>query len=364
VNNRARAMTRARKRPVAPVSMMTQAPVSIGNTISGLEARVVPIPNGIRVTGRDMIFTTTTTASNAWTLVGGMPLTPSVMFGSAVQNYVRCYGSWRFIACAFHYIASSPTSAAGQVMMYTQKTRSDPMINWASTTFVPFVMTDPGTTLGPVWTNHTSTYKPEPGWRSTDYLLGDDLNDEAAGDIFCFEKSGATSLPGFVLMDYIIEFRELSANPKRSLLPLERTTWVNVALGRNAIPVTLGGSVAVFPFNVKLDGSASVEPPGASIGDIYKVVIDSTNSIYGTANVSNLLQLSYPGGATISIVNGFTVYAVKDNNSGPQFTLFPSLATARSGTCQLVYGLTTGSLTFALQVWMCLVDGIFAQSGI
>jgi hypothetical protein len=251
------------------------------------------------------------------------------------------------------------------MMLYTQKTHSDPMVDYGSSAFVPFVLSDPGTTMGPVWMNHSAVYKPESEWRSTDYLTGDDLNDEAAGDIFCFQKSSSGSNAASVLMDYVIEFKELSANPKRGILPLERTAWFQTSLGQNALATTAGTTqVSLTPFGNNLSGGVAVEPTGASLGDIYKVLIDTNNSSFGAANVTNLFKLQYPN-AAITISNGYTLYCVRDSISpSAQFRFFSSLAQAQAGTFPLVYGLTTGSLTFNLEVWMTLVGGYNAQAGL
>lgn len=349
--------------PSSAVSLMHSAPVTIGNSICGVKPKVQNIPGGVRVTGRDYIFSTTQTASTDWTLIGGLPLTPAAMYGSAIQNYVRMYGSWKLVAAAFHFITAAATTNAGEVLLYTQKTHSDPMVNWASTAFVPFVLSDPGTVMGPVWMNHTSVYKPEDSWRSTDYLNGDDLNDEAAGDIYCFQK-GPTATQSYVLMDYIFEFKELSANPKRGLLPLERTAWFNTSLGKNGANVTSG--TTTFQLNVfgnNLSGQAAKDPTGASLGDIYKVIVDSTNSSYGSATTANLVVLKYPSGQGVTIVNGFTCYALLDSVT-TTYSLFPSLSFARAGVNNFVYGLTNGSLTFNLQCWLTLIDGTEVQSSL
>lgn len=355
---------RASSGPSRAVSLMHSAPMAIGNSICGVTPKVQNIPGGVRVTGRDFIFSTTTNGSTDWTIVGGLPLTPAAMFGSAVQNYVRMYGSWKLVAAAFHFITGNATTIPGEVMLYTQKTHSDPMVNWASSAFVPFVLSDPGTVMGPLWMNHTSVYKPEQSWRSTDYLNSDDLNDEAAGDIFCFQKGATFNANSYVLMDYIFEFKELSANPKRGLLPLERTAWINTSLGKNGANVTSGSTA--FQLNVfgnTLNGQAAKDPTGASLGDIYKVIIDATNSSFGAATTGNLMVLKYPSGQGVNIVNGFTAYALLDTVT-TTYTFFPSINFARAGVNNFVYGLTNGSLTFNLQCWVTLIDGTEVQSSL
>jgi len=353
-------------RMVTPVSMVTNAPLQLGNTVRGVAPKVTHINDGVRVAGRDFIFSASNVNGAAnWTLCGGLPITPAAMFGSNLKQFSNMYASYRFVDIAFHFITAEPATQLGNIMFYIQKSRSDPMIPWGSnSSFLPFVLSDPSTVMGPVWMNHTAYYKPEPRWRSTDYLLGDDLDDEAAGDVFLFVNSPVNTTPGYVMMDYTIEFKELSANPKRNLLPLQRTAWVNTSLGLNAANVTSGSTaVALGIFGNDLTGQAAVAPVGISLGDIYKVVIDSDHTSYGGATSSNLLQLKYPSGQGVAITNGFTCYALVDVTT-PRFSLFPSISFARAGVNNFVFGLTNGSLTFNLMVWVSLIDGTEVQSSI
>ncbi len=342
-----------------PVAAVNTAPVAIGNSIRGSKARVLNTGNGCRVVGRDFAFSLASTASTVvgWTLVGGMPLTPAVMPSSVLRSYTQMYSKFKINKINVHYITSSPTSQAGDVLFYYERDRRGPMVDFTNNSFLPYVLSDPNTVIGPQWTNHTLAIKPTDEFNMTDYGLHTDLNEDSCGSIFLFSKTNATNSPGYILIDYDISFRELCVNPRAGILPISRGQFSNVTFGVSTLAVTSGST----SFNMGITGkdlsnTSSTMIQSAAVGDIYKVIFDVTNSqllnTWTNCTAANLLAYQTPSASTaVTLDDGFTCYAIYSNSS---LFFYPTLEAAYSNSQQFRYGITA-TVTFAITAWLSLV---------
>ncbi len=300
------------------VSRINTAPVSVGNSVRGCQPRVTQTTNGARVVGRDFAFALSSTASavTGFELIGAMPLTPAVLPSSILRNYVQMFNKFKVHKIVIHYITSSPTSQAGDILFYYEKDALAPMCDYSNSSFLPYVLSDPNTMIGPQWTNLSAAVTPTQEWKSTLFGNQSDLNEDKCGAIYMFSKTNAANSPGYVLIDYDISFKELSVNPRAGSLPVARglsqfvcfnTTTATTAASAATWNITVGKTVA---------NQTSVAPTGAAAGDIYKCVLQITASTQvnaawsgtTTPTVSNMLQ--YPeSNAAITLDDGFTVYA-------------------------------------------------------
>lgn len=351
------------------VSAITTAPVAIGNSLRGSRPQVTNTPGGARIIGRDFAFSLKGTSSSItnWELVGGMPITPAVLPSSVLRNYCQMFAQFKINKLVVHYITSSPTSQAGDVLFYYERNRKAPLCDYTNASFLPFVLSDPYTVIGPQWTNHSLVVNPVRDWKSTLYGMNADLNDDAAGSVFLFSKTNATSSPGYVLIDYDVTFKEMSVNPRAGSLPVSRGQWNNFSIGVSGLAVTAGSSVisgAVLRGN-DISNTTSAMPTGTAVGDIFKCVTcataSTTNNTWTNATLSNLLVYPFDVDTAVTIDDGFTFYArVYDTTVGSGVTqsiaLYSTLesAVASETTKCLVYGVTA-TVTFALIVNASLV---------
>lgn len=355
------------KQPVrrAPVSVMTTAPVSIGNSIRGQKPKVVNTPNGARVVGRDFCFEAkaTVAAVNGWTLIGGMPITPSVLATAGLRGYTQMFSCFKVNRLAVHYITSSPTSQSGDVLFYYERERTTPMIDFTNNSFLPFVLSDPNTILGPQWQNHTAFIDPIKEWKTTNYGLNPDLNEDATGSVFLFSKTSAANSPGYIIFDYDIEFKEMCVNPRAGVLPVSRGLWNYATTQVTALAATAGTTIPVLILaGNNPDGVATAMPNGAASGDIYKMIAlitastaSGVNSAWTNATTANLFSNQVAGGSdnAITIDDGYTVYGVWN---GTSFYIYQTLEGAKFGpasnssTNLITYGVNA-TVTFSI-CWM------------
>lgn len=353
-----------------PVSTINTAPVAIGNSLRGTRPITTVISDGLRAVGRDFAFAAqaTVAAANGWTLVGGMPLTPSVLPSSTLRNYVQMYSKFKINAMNVHYITSSPTSQAGDIMFYHERDRCGPMIDWTNNSFLPYVLSDPHTIIGPQWTNHTLSVIPTDDFNSTDYGENLDLNEDTAGSIFIFSKTSSASSPGYIILDYDITFKELCVNPRAGILPVARGQWWATCFGRTAAAVTNGTTtVQVSVQGNTIAGTAAASPTGITVGDVYKVIFDVTNSTVSGVNAAwtnvlttNLLAYHTVSTSTgVTVDDGFTCYALWD---GTYMNLYATIENAVNDG-QKFYFATTATITFNVCVEISLVYAKASSQG-
>jgi hypothetical protein len=266
------------------------------------------------------------------------------------------YNKFKFKSFCAHYITSSPTSANGDVMFYFNKNRESVFLNQTSSNLLPFVISDPHTILGPQWQNMTAKFTPTTEWKSCDYGMDATLQEYADGDIFLLSRTSTTDSPGYVIFDYEIEFREKSINPRLLTLPITRIQWSQAALQVSGV-VTSGAVYSLSIGGNNLSGSASTLPSGATNGDIYKIIIDLTNSTLtagGTAITTSNVPEHSSGSAGITFSDGTTLYA---NYNGSSFALYPNVDSAFTNSRQLVTSSAT-TVNITLQVWLSYLGSV------
>jgi hypothetical protein len=343
-----------------PLTTVNTAPVAIGNSVRGSKSNVLQTGGGVTVSGRDFMFPATGTGTiTTWTLCGGTPLVPAAFSDSTVRQYMQMYQKFRWLKIMVHYITSSPTSANGDVLFYHQKNRSSVFLNQTSSQLLPFVMSDEDTVIGPQWTNHSVDLHIKGTWKSTDYGMSSVVDDFADGEIFLLSKTSTTDSPGYVIFDYVLQFAELQISPRLLALPLPRIQWTQLNIGQTTTSVGTSTTIQPSVTGNNLSGGTSALPAGAANGDIYKVILDYTNSapsswVNGSPITGGVRNLENGGYTTINFQDGTTMFA---NYNGSFFTLYSSVETAVTGGAGFEFG-GTSTITYNLQIWVSLVTTI------
>ncbi len=373
---RNKAPPRANARKSAParhgaVTSISTAPVSIGNSVRGSQPQTTTYQDGARVVGRDFAFQCLGTASaiSNWELIGGMPITPCVMPSSVLRNFCQMYNKFKVNKVCIHYITSSPTSQSGDILFYYERDRFAPMVDYSNSSFLPYVLSDSNTVIGPQWSNHSMVIDPVKDWKTTLFGNQTDLNEDACGSIFMFSKTSGTNSPGYILIDYDITFREMSVNPRAGSLPIARGQMSTFGFGHNAVAVTAGTAYPAGIRGTDISGINSQYPSGYRNGDIYKCTVCATSSLllntWTSVNLSNLFTYSSDIDTPVVIDDGFTFYialvdAVAGGGSTPSFYAYPTFDLAStSGSAGSNVGCfrmgVTGTVTWVLLVNAMLV---------
>nr|UHS71999.1 MAG: hypothetical protein 3 [Luteoviridae sp.] len=364
--NRAR---RAPKRTTfGAVSSITTAPVSIGNSVRGSKPRIQQTVDGARVVGRDFAFGLSGTASTVtnWELIGGMPVTPCVLPSSVLRNYCQMFQFFKVNKVLVHYITSSATSQTGDVVFYYERDRNAPAPDYSNSNFLPYILSDEATIIGPQWMNHTALINPPPEWKSTLYGNQPDLNEDAAGTVFMFSKTSTTSSPGYILIDYDISFKSMAVNPRAGSLPIARGQSNFICLTNTT--TTSSGATAAFTSastGKNISNVTSSLPTGDALGDIYKLIVQATASQQvnatwtGTPAQTLATLLQYQDNTAIALDDGFTCFMRQINANSFVFYSTPENAVTDTGRMEWQIASVSPTVNLCCEIQLVRsVDGL------
>lgn len=337
-----------------PVSSIATAPVAIGNSLTGFKTVTVPTKEGMSVVGRDFAYTVSSTGSvTNWCLAGGCPTTPAAFSSGVLQNCGRMYNRYKPRKLTFHYITASATSQTGDVLFYLRKNEGSTMPNNTSTTFLNYVLSDSNTVIGPQWTNHTATFDTNNcPWMSTDYGATEALSTYNQYDLFLYSKTASANSPGYVIIDYVFEFKEIALNPRagnlaeiagsKAMWNPFAATFAMVATGSSTTIVSAQGTTGV--------GGTTITALPTNNGDVWEVILDVTNSTFDTTVAGTFARAVLTAGATITgaailqtitLTDGMVMYFV---DNGANTTWYATRAAAFACTSPLI---AAASVTYA-----------------
>lgn len=370
--------------PFKGVSEMSMAPVSIGNSLRSSRPSISQSANSVVVTGRDFVMVVGGTQSSyvGWCLTAGFPLTPACLNASALRGYFQSYERFRFRRAVVHYITSSPTSASGDIMVVHHTNRAGPKVDHNSTNFMSYVMSTDSAVLGPQWVNHSVDILPgiPLDMCETDIFNTEDIQHQANGEVLVYTKNttngGVPDPPGYILIDYVVEFHNRMLNSRIQTLPTALLKNFNGSFNANGTPA-LGDPLAFAVTGVNTySGVAGTAPPGATTGDIYQIVLDLTqptlagavnplNSFATTGASSTTALYSAPTRTTFPLTNGGTYYAIWDSVASVM-TMYPSYISALAGN-PVVWNIAGAGQQLSCPCIFSLVgskDNTYAQANI
>jgi len=357
-----------------PVSRINTAPVAVGNSVRGTRPIIQTTRDGTRVCGRDFAYALSATAAaiTDWELIGGMPVTPCALPSSVLRTYCQTYAHYKLNSLTIHYITSSPTSQAGDVMFYYEPSRTAPMVDYTNSSFLPYVLSDPNTIIGPQWTNHSETVNCTRDWKSTLYGGGEDVDEDAVGTLFMFSKTNAANSPGYILIDYDMTFKTLALNPRAGTYPIARAQSTFVCLTSGTVTVADSRLTFTLATGKTIANSTSVAPNGFQLGDVYKLICQPTasalvnvaNSATGyTFAISNTTFFQNADDSDLTVIDGTTFYALAINTT--TVALFQTYEQAKLNTGTIEAQQSGTSVVYNLCAEMQFftnIDNAFTQS--
>jgi len=371
--------------PFGGVSELTAAPVTLGNTIHSVRQNVIPTRDGVRVVGRDFVQAIggTTAAFSGWCLQGGMALSPMSLNASGLRGFFQSYEYYQWLRVDAHYITSSPTSLAGDILLMYHANHGGPKVDHSSANFLSYALSTDAALIGPQWTNHSVRIISRPGAKlMTDVLNAEDVQHQADGELLVYTRNTTNGTspdnPGYLLIDYDVHFSKRMLNPRVQTLPSGIFKWSPLGVEFSGT-VTAGDSVAVDTATTNTyAGVTAAAPAGTVAGDLFQVVVDLANATFGgtlsagsQATMWNVVLTSTGVGAgqvlrtmAYPITTGTTIYAVYRGNT--VFDLFPNYDAALAGQ-SLRWAANSVGLGLSFVVIMCAVgsvNAIFQQANI
>lgn len=252
-------------------------------------------------------------------------------------------------------------------MIYVRRNEGSVLPQPTSSTFLPFVLSDSHTVLGPQWTNHTATVDCSVcPWLSTDYGATSDLAMYNMFDVFLYSKTASnTDSPGYMILDYVMQFREISISPRVgswSTWAGANAQWQPAVLSYSA-NTTAGSTTYGFTFGTAWAGGKSVTALTLTSFNIWEFVVDVSNSSLGAATNANLFSETSgtSNQITVQVNDGAILYLC---GSSSTLEAHATKDDAFSRTNSLKAGVTATPLTLSLVGFARCVANISLAVGI
>lgn len=319
-------------------AVVSTAPVSIGTTITSAKPTVTNTSSGVLISGREFMTNVEIRGNPSWQVGAIAPVHPMYYVGSTLANLARSYQFYRFKALRVHFITRQSTSLAGEVLLGYASNALEPLEDGNGSAFIARSMTRGHAVLGPLWQNCAMDVPVDPNWRLVDAFNNTSFAENVAGEVQAYTQTGATNdVAGYLLMDYVVEFRDTMFSPHSSLLPFSNAASV-FELG--TVPATAANTAIIITSAT----SAKVQN-----GSVFKMVFDVDQSTLGT-------------GWTAS--TAFNT-ALKVNATTTSGTGFLTGITLSDGVTW--YGLSVGSALYVYGSYEAAVNGegngqVYAQS--
>jgi len=311
--------------PFAGVSEVDMAPVAIGNTLRSTQAKTLMKNGVVSVVGRDFVTEIGGIGGGitSWCLNGGFPLSPAALVASALRGYFASYQQYRFRRAVVHFITSSPTYTPGDILVLHHDNRGGPKVNHQSANFLSYALSTKAALLGPQWANHSMVVECASEWLNTDLLNSEDVQHQADGEILVYGRattnvvSGVSNpdSPGFLVLDYVVDFRHMMVNPRVNSLPTALFRWFQTGVKTGSISPAAGDRVLFTAFDQSVTLNAGTGPAGDVGGNIYQVVFDfgRTPTNPNGLNLNTIFAIKQDDGGGLQvfpITNGTTLYLV------------------------------------------------------
>lgn len=361
--------------PFAGVSEVDSAPIAIGNTLRSVKPIVKQTKGGTIVVGRDFVMPMGGIASavTTWCLCGGTPLTPAALVASALRGFFSSYERYRVIRLQLHYITSSPTSLPGDVLLLYHENRGGPKVNHNSANFLSYALSSANAVLGPQWSNKSVNISVGSDWKLTDFFNSEDLQHQSDGEILLYGRATSNGIspdsPGYLVIDYEVEFQHLMVNPRIVTLPTGLIKWFNVGLRTGIISPTSGDKVEFHAFSADNNTELTSTSPGDGGGYVFQVVLDLDASLYNPNGMvlSSMWSTKLDDGGGLNafaLTTGTTIYGV--SYGLPAMNLYPTYPAALSGR-PFVWTTTSSNINIGMNMSLSLcgnVSSAYTQASI
>lgn len=333
-----------------PTMERINAPVSVGSVIRANAPSIKRTTDTAIINGHDFVGTVEGTGVTTFSLGKSALLSPAYFASSMLGATAATFEEYKWNRLRIHYIPRVATSAAGQVILTSQRSASEVGLTPESGTFLQRAMTQGNATFGPLWVPNYIDIKPS-GWHVLDPATHSDLDDAIAEELLVYTQVATTGQVGYLWAEYEVAFRGALYQPHHSVFPMPtgpglRTFFSDV----NAINATtddvlltntdsgLYNLASTYPgaiYRLTLDVQESVAPTGTTLANVFKV--QSAFRSNTTTFSSNTASIPLSGGmvfyGTYQTANNWSLFSTLEGAiSGSNGQVFYNTATTAVGT--------------------------------
>lgn len=255
-------------------------------------------------------------------------LNPVSVGNDEIQNMTRVYQRYRIRSATVDFKAFQGTTVGGEVLIVSNDDPNYRPVNTATaSSFYQKSLATDHTLMTPIWMSTSMQLAVDNGWKVCDNSNSTTLEEFCSGVMYIYED-GATSIAGFYLLHLDIDFEGLRFNP-RSLIS-GSFQGLGTRISSTAPAPTLGAN-----------GTLTIA--GATIGDVYALVLSTTGATFGVGiTASTLFALSSGSGTIAFTITGSTLlYARATSTTSVDLFATYDSAVGSDVSDRLLFGVTT-----------------------
>ncbi len=331
------------------------APVAMGTIIRQQPPKLVRRRDGATLVGTDFLDPVEGLGVSDFGIGKSALLSPAYFVGTFLGNLARSFEKYRWKRLRVHYVPKVSTATAGQIILSSSRSVSEPVLNPTSGTFLQRAMSQGNASMGPLWMENWIDIDPSDDWKLIDPASTADPDDAIAEELQVFTQTSVAGQVGYLYVSYEIEFMSTMFTPHSTSIPIYTGPGLRCTL------TDATGTNAVNDDVVFVDPTNALNLASVANGTIFRAVLDAAGSAAGTgstlANYANTIT-AYRTSTTsqtssttgIPFVGGLTLYLVVVGTSLYPYTSIEG-ATNGNGTGELfIRTATTAAGTFVFDV--------------
>jgi len=317
----------------------TLAPVAIGTSIRAVKPVMSRTVSEGRIRGKDFLGDVECQGVTTFGLGKSALLNPAYFFSTFLGNFARSYEKYRWNMLRIHYVPKVATSAAGQIVMCSQRSVTEPGLQPEAGTFLNRAMSQGNAAFSPLWTASYIDIDTDSEFRLVDPTTSSDLDDAIHEELQVYTQAATSGVVGYLIAEYDISFKEPIYQPHSTTIPIATGPGLRVNL------VDTAAVNAVLDDWSLSDPASSLSLATAPNGTIFRGVLDLQDSVPATgASFANMLSINFATAATtttftrtqvaIPLIGGTTLYFVVE---GTTLKVYASMEGAISNVDQLFF---------------------------
>jgi len=319
---------------------------SIGTTISTMKPIVTRTNETARIIGRDFIGTVEGNGTSTFGLGKSALLSPAYFQSAMLGNLARSFERYRWNTLRVHYVPKVATSAAGQVVMCSSRSVTQPCLQGEAGSFLPRAMSQGNAIFTPLWAPAMINIDCTGEFKLVDSTTSVDLDDTIHEELQVYTQVGSSGQVGYLYAEYDVSFEEPIFQPHSTAIPYGSGPGARMSLADKAA-INSSADALIITDTTSVLGSPTP-------GTIYRAVFDRQGSTAPTGvtftsgfivynNYHSTTTAFATVGSVLAFVGGLTLYLV--NTAGAQdYTAYTSMEAAIAGSAsgQVYYnGATT-----------------------
>lgn len=309
-------------------------PVSVGSVMRKVKGVQTTTRDGAMLSGTDFLSTVEANGVTTFGLGKSALLSPAYFLGTHLGNMSRSFERYRWKRLRIHYVPKVATSTAGQIILCSSRSVSEPCLAGEAGSFLPRAMSQGNATMGPLWMENYIDIDCSNEWRLVDPASTSDPDDSISEELQVYTQTQSSGQVGYLYAEYSVEFTGIMYQVHSTAIPITTGPGQRVTLADTLAVNNAGDDWSLT------DSAGILNVGGTSNGTIYRAVFDlqgsspSAGTPFSTgfqvnAFSHNSITSLTQSGQVFAVVGGMTFYLVIN---GSALLVYTSIEAAVTGT--------------------------------